>query len=71
MVLYAVLTEADWITAIPHSSCDSPTGTHAVSPQYKALVTSIGGGCTYDGWSVCWLVGHHAICDVQNWTGVI
>ena len=63
--------EADWITAIPHSSCNSPTGTHVVSPQEEALVTIIGGGCTYDGWSFFWLVGHHAICDAQNWTGVI
>jgi len=53
MVLYTVLTEADWITAIPYSSCNSPTGTHVVSPQYVALVTSIGGGCTYK----CLLVG--------------
>ena len=61
-----VLTDAGWITSCPRSITDVLAGTHVVYTQCVAIVTSVGGSCSYDGWSSWWLVAHHAIGEGQN-----
>ena len=61
-----VLTDAGRITSCPCPITVSLAGTHVVSAQCVAIVTSVGGICSYEGWSSFWLVSHHAIADGEN-----
>jgi len=67
MVYCAVLTDAVWFNACPRPII---TGTCAVSIQYVTIVTSIGGSCTYEVLSSCWVIGNTAISNGQIWTAV-
>ena len=60
-----VLTDAGWITSCPRPITDVLAGTHVVYTQCVATVTSVGGSCSYDGWSSWWLVAHHAIATAS------
>jgi len=53
-----VLTVTGWITACPHPITDILAGTHVISTQCVARVTSIGGSCSYNRRSSLWLVAH-------------
>ena len=61
-----VLMDAGWITSCPCPITVSLAGTHVVFAQCVAIVTSVGGICSYKEWSSWWLVAHYAIGEGQD-----